>query len=160
MDNWKEALGDLCSQRDKQKELEKDRAKSEYEKFIETKQKATAVFMSVIIPAFEELKAELEKHSRKVKIIKDFDTENLPSAIIIIESCSAIDDFDYIEEFSYKVNCSTEAQTLVDIKYMENKIIKEEFHDCPLKDEDLNSIFDIAREDIIESFMYCFERYI
>jgi choline/glycine/proline betaine transport protein len=61
MSDWKKDLNDLFKQKKAKKEIEKEKINKhslEAEKF----------YLSVVIPAFEELKPELEKHGREVKI--------------------------------------------------------------------------------------------
>ena len=64
MEDWKKDLDDLF--RTTQEEAQKKKRGKE-----EDKSEAIKFYESIVIPAFTELKSELERHGRKVKIYKE-----------------------------------------------------------------------------------------
>jgi hypothetical protein len=82
MSNWKSDLASFFN--DKEQEI-----KMEEEKMTDTKIEVAKFYSAVVVPAFEELKAELEKYQREVRI-----SSSTESASIIV-SYKGETEFDY-----------------------------------------------------------------
>jgi hypothetical protein len=160
MDNWKKTLSDLFKQREEEKALEIQKYQLEGQRNSNTKQDISNFISTAIKPAFVELKTELEKYGRRVKILKNEKEGAFFLTILVENDVSIPSGFKYIEEFVYTIISNVDAEVSTDIKYTENKIIKVDLRNCYISSQEDSNIYNIAKDDIIDNFVFYYEKFI
>jgi hypothetical protein len=113
------------------------------------------------MPAFLEIRSELEKYDLRITISNELEADvSISSATMSVESINDGDNLCIIEKFSYKVASPDEVTVWVDICYMEGKIIREEIRKTSVRTPEEDDIYSISTSDIIDNFLYHYRRYI
>lgn len=159
MDEWKKDLGSLFSQKDSEKDKQRQMAELRRQKYLEMKREVVNFLLSTAIPAFIELKNELDKYGLKVSIIKELETEvQLNYAAIKIEE-DAEESYNS-KKFIYKIVSPDEVTVWIEIIYMEGELIKEDLRECSIISYEEDNIYSISSNNIIDSFIYYYKKYI
>ena len=146
MGDWKKKLNEVfeeAEEKGREKEKEEEKAYDEAENFLS----------KVIIPAFKELKLELERHGKNVEIGPEKVIRGYPLAYIKVRSGDQ-------EEITFKIEVKI-PRAYPEIKYehITDKGLYETLSTIRSGVQDY-TVSDISKEEIIEAFLRVYRDYI
>ena len=157
--DWKEDLGSLFSQREAQRENQRERSCLEYQEYLKMKEEVINFFLSKVIPAFEELKSELEKYNRNITVSQELGID-IPQNSVTLNIEYDTSEAYCSERFIYTVVSPDEVTVWIDIKYLEGNIIREDIPKSSIRSYDEDDIYSVSKEDIINHFIFHYKKHI
>jgi hypothetical protein len=135
MSDWKSDLDDFIRNKERQEKVDEDKLK-------EMNSKVKEFYSTIVTPAFEELKKELEKHQREVQMSAE---HNLASIIVKYEGELELD---------YSIKVSTKGTHPSQQTHFRDKSGRTHRAEGYLRSGNQDyTIYDITKDDIIKNFI-------